>query len=184
MKLSKNLSLAEVVRSETAKRLNIDNSPTKEHLENLKAIAENVFQPIRDHFQCPIHVSSGYRGDELNKAIKGASTTSLHRTGQALDIDMDYTDVSNKEVFDFIKDNLEFDTLIWEFKNEDGSPKWVHVSYIEGKNRKQVIEAYRDPITKITKYKPYEPREEKKETIKRDKGRTTTSKIRSDKQST
>lgn len=183
MKLSKNLSLAEVVRSETAKRLDIDNNPTKEHLDNLKTIAEKVFQPIRDHFECPIHVSSGYRCEALNKAIRGAQT-SLHMTGQALDIDMDFTKVSNTEVFNYIKDNLEFDTLIWEFSNEDGSPKWVHVSYREGQNRNQVIEAYRDPITKITKYKPYEPREEKKETIKRDKGRSATSKVRSDKQST
>lgn len=183
MKLSKNLSLAEVVRSETAKRLDIDNNPTKEHLENLKAIAENVFQPIRDHFNCPIHVSSGYRSEDLNRAIRG-SKMSLHMKGCALDLDMDFTNVSNTEVFNYIKDNLEFDTLIWEFNNEDGSPKWVHVSYIEGKNRKQVIEAYRDPITQITKYKPYEPREEKKETIKRDKGRSATSKVRSDKQST
>lgn len=183
MKLSKNLSLAEVVRSETAKRLDIDNNPTKEHLDNLKAIAENVFQPIRDHFNCPIHVSSGYRSEDLNRAIRG-SKMSLHMKGCALDIDMDFTNVSNTEVFNYIKDNLEFDTLIWEFNNEDGSPKWVHVSYIEGKNRKQVIEAYRDPITQITKYKPYEPREEKKETIKRDKGRATTSKVRTDKQST
>jgi len=183
MKLSKNLSLAEVVRSETAKRLNIDNNPTKEHLENLKAIAENVFQPIRDHFNCPIHVSSGYRSEDLNRAIRG-SKMSLHMKGCALDIDMDFTNVSNTEVFNYIKDNLEFDTLIWEFNNEDGSPKWVHVSYIEGKNRKQVIEAYRDPITQITKYKPYEPREEAKETTKGDKGRTTTSKVRTNKQST
>jgi zinc D-Ala-D-Ala carboxypeptidase len=183
MKLSKNLSLAEVVRSETAKRLNIDNNPTKEHLENLKAIAENVFQPIRDHFNCPIHVSSGYRSEDLNRAIRG-SKMSLHMQGCALDLDMDFTNVSNTEVFNYIKDNLEFDTLIWEFNNEDGSPKWVHVSYIEGKNRKQVIEAYRDPITQITKYKPYEPREEAKETTKGDKGRTTTSKVRTNKQST
>ena len=183
MKLSKNLSLAEVVRSETAKRLNIDNNPTKEHLDNLKAIAENVFQPIRDHFNCPIHVSSGYRSEDLNRAIRG-SKMSLHMKGCALDIDMDFTNVSNTEVFNYIKDNLEFDTLIWEFNNEDGSPKWVHVSYIEGKNRKQVIEAYRDPITQITKYKPYEPREEAKETTKGDKGRTTTSKVRTNKQST
>lgn len=183
MKLSKNLSLAEVVRSETAKRLGIDNNPTKEHLENLKAIAENVFQPIRDHFNCPIHVSSGYRSEDLNRAIRG-SKMSLHMQGCALDLDMDFTNVSNTEVFNYIKDNLEFDTLIWEFSNEDGSPKWVHVSYIEGKNRKQVIEAYRDPITQIAKYKPYEPREEAKETTKRDKGRSATSKVRSDKQST
>ena len=98
MKLSKNLSLAEVVRSETAKRLGIDNYPTKEHIENLKTIANKVFQPIRDHFECPIHVSSGYRGEKLNKAIRGAKT-SLHMQGQALDIDMDFTKVSNTDIF-------------------------------------------------------------------------------------
>tara|TARA_R100000742_G_C4278082_1_gene100548 strand:+ start:1094 stop:1642 length:549 start_codon:yes stop_codon:yes gene_type:complete len=161
MKLSKNLSLAEVVRSETAKRLNIDNNPTKEHLENLKTIADKVFQPIRDHFSCPIHISSGYRGEALNRAIKGSSSTSLHMSGQALDIDMDYTNVSNKEIFEFIKDNLEFDTLIWEYGDE--SPNWVHVSYREGKNRNQILEAYKDPVTSITKYKMYEPRKEKEE---------------------
>ncbi len=166
MKLSKNLSLAEVARSETAKRLGIDNKPTKEHIENLKLIAEKVFQPIRDHFNCPIHVSSGYRGEALNKALRGASKTSLHMTGQALDIDMDYTKVSNKEVFDYIKEELEFDTLIWEFMNEDGSPKWVHVSYREGKNRKQILEAYKDEHTGLTKYKIYEQRKEKQK-IKR-----------------
>ena len=183
MKLSKNLSLAEVVRSETAKRLDIDNSPTKEHIENLKTIAEKVFQPIRDHFSCPIHVSSGYRGEALNRAIRGAKT-SLHMTGQALDIDMDFTNVSNTDIFNYIKDNLEFDTLIWEFSNEDGTPKWVHVSYREGKNRNQILEAYKEPVNNLTKYKMYEPRKEKKETPKRDKGRTTTGKVRSDKQST
>lgn len=183
MKLSKNLSLAEVVRSETAKRLDIDNSPTKEHIENLKVIAEKVFQPIRDHFACPIHVSSGYRGEALNRAIRGAKT-SLHMTGQALDIDMDFTKVSNKDIFNYIKDNLEFDSLIWEFSNKDGTPKWVHVSYRDGKNRNQILEAYKEPVNNLTKYKMYEPREEKKETFKRDKSRSATSKLRSDKQST
>ena len=87
----------------------------------------------------------------------------------------------SKRIFNYIKDNLEFDTLIWEFSNEDGSPKWVHVSYREGKNRNQILEAYKEPINNFTKYKIYEPREEKKETPKRDKGRSATSKVRSDK---
>jgi zinc D-Ala-D-Ala carboxypeptidase len=171
MKLSKNLSLAEGVRSETAKRLGIDNSPTKDHLENLKTIADKVFQPIRDHFKCPIHVSSMYRSENLNRALRYASATSLHMTGQAIDIDMDYTNVSNKEIFDYIKDNLEFDTLIWEMMNDNGTPKWVHVSYREGKNRNQILEAYKDDQTGLVKYKLYEPREEKKET-KRHKSRS------------
>lgn len=164
MKLSKNLTLAEAVRSETAKRLGIDNGPTKEHLENLKITAEKVFQPIRDHFGCPIYVSSMYRSENLNQALRFASKTSLHMSGQAIDIDMDHTSVSNKEIFDFVKDNLEFDTLIWEFCNDDDTPKWVHVSYREGKNRNQILEAYKDEQTGLTKYKIYEQRETKKET--------------------
>lgn len=141
MKLSKNLTLAEVVRSETAKRIGIDNSPSKEHLENLKVIAEKIFQPIRDHFKKPIHISSGYRSESLNKSLKGTSTTSQHMTGEALDIDNDGTSVSNLEIFQYIKDNLDFDTLIWEFGNEE-SPAWIHVSYRNGRpQRNRVLKA-------------------------------------------
>jgi len=141
MQLSKNLSLAEVLRSESAKRNGISNTPTKEHLDNLVSIALNVFQPIRDHFLVPIHISSGYRSVALNKAV-GGSNTSQHSKGQALDIDMDGTKITNKQIFDFIKDNIEFDQLIWEF-GTDKNPDWVHVSYAKGKNRKQILKAVR-----------------------------------------
>jgi NADH dehydrogenase FAD-containing subunit len=141
MQLSKNLSLAEVLRSESAKRNGISNTPTKEHLANLTSIALNVFQPIRDHFLVPIHISSGYRSLALNKAV-GGSNTSQHSKGQALDIDMDGTKITNKQIFDFIKDNIEFDQLIWEF-GTDKNPDWVHVSYAKGKNRKQILKAVR-----------------------------------------
>jgi zinc D-Ala-D-Ala carboxypeptidase len=141
MQLSKNLSLAEVLRSESAKRNGISNTPTKEHLDNLTSIALNVFQPIRDHFLVPIHISSGYRSVALNKAV-GGSNTSQHSKGQALDIDMDGTKITNKQIFDFIKDNIEFDQLIWEF-GTDKNPDWVHVSYVKGKNRKQILKAVR-----------------------------------------
>ena len=141
MQLSKNLSLAEVLRSESAKRNGISNIPTKEHLANLTSIALNVFQPIRDHFLVPIHISSGYRSVALNKAV-GGSNTSQHSKGQALDIDMDGTKITNKQIFDFIKDNIEFDQLIWEF-GTDKNPDWVHVSYAKGKNRKQILKAVR-----------------------------------------
>ena len=169
MKLSKNLSLAEVVRSETAKRLYIDNTPSKDHIENLKIIAEKVFQPIRDHFKCPVHISSGYRSQDLNNALRGSSKTSLHMTGQALDIDMDFTDVSNKDVFNFIKDKLKFDTLIWELGEE--SPKWIHVTYREGKNRNQILQAYRDLNGSIN-YKMYEQRKEKQKEVQGNKTRS------------
>ena len=152
MQLSKNLALAEVMRSETAKRKGISNMPTPEHIENFKLLAENVFQPIRDHFGVPIILSSGYRSKELNTAVGGA-LSSQHCTGEAIDIDMDGTTVKNAEVFNFIKDNLNFDQLIWEF-GTDSNPDWVHVSYeSSGKQRKQILKAVKS--AKGTSYLPY-----------------------------
>jgi hypothetical protein len=142
MKLSEHLDLSEVTRSDSAKRKGISNEPTPEHLENFKKLAENIFEPIRKHFGVPIHLSSGYRSKALNAAI-GGSATSQHCTGEAIDIDMDGSanGVSNKMVFDYIKANLNFDQLIWEFGTKD-APDWVHVSFEStGKQRKQVLRA-------------------------------------------
>ena len=140
MQLSKNLSIAEMIRSESAKRKGISNMPTEEHLANMKKLATNVFQPIREYFNVPIHISSGYRSLELNKAIKG-SKTSQHCTGEAIDIDMDGTKVTNKQVFDYIKNNIVFDQMIWELGTAL-NPDWVHVSYEStGKQRKQILKA-------------------------------------------
>ncbi len=144
MKLSEHLDLSEVVRSESAKRKGISNMPTPEHIANFKILAEKVFEPIRIHFRCPIIISSGYRSKELNQAI-GGSSTSQHCTAEAIDIDMDGTPngVTNRMVFDYIKDNLEFDQLIYEFGNSE-NPDWVHVSYEStGKQRKQILRASR-----------------------------------------
>jgi hypothetical protein len=140
MKLSKYVSLAEVTRSDTAKRKGIDNSPTAEHLENLKTICEEVFDKVREHFGVPIYISSGYRSAALNKAI-GGSATSDHNNGKALDLDQDGhgNGVKNKDVFNFIKDNLEFDQLIAEGSNGAGDMNWVHVGYRKGTNRKQIL---------------------------------------------
>jgi len=153
MKISKHLSLAEVTRSETAKRNGIDNTPTAEHLENFKLLAEKVFEPIRAHFKVPIHISSGYRSQALNKFIKG-SASSQHCKGEAIDIDMDGTsgDVTNFDIFSYIKDNLDFDQVISEFP-ENGNPAWVHVSYVKIGNRKQILVAKR--IARATKYISY-----------------------------
>jgi hypothetical protein len=154
MQLSKNLSLAEVTRSETAKRRGISNMPTPEHIENFKKLAENVFQPIRDHFGVPIHLSSGYRSAALNKAVGGASS-SQHSKGEAIDIDMDGSanGVNNKMVFDFIKANVNFDQLIAEFP-VNGNPAWVHVSYNgDGAQRKQILVAKK--VGSKTAYIPY-----------------------------
>ena len=142
MKLSENLSLSEVIRSESAKRKGVSNMPTEEHIANFKVLAEKVFQPIRENFRVPILISSGYRSKELNAAI-GGSLTSQHCSGEAIDIDMDGTPhgVTNLDIFNFIKDKLDFDQLINEFP-KDGNPDWVHVSYkVKGGNRKQVLKA-------------------------------------------
>ena len=143
MKISPNLNLAEITRSDTAKRHGIDNTPTAEHLENFKLLADKVFEPIREHFKTPIFISSGYRSKALNSFIKG-SLSSQHCMGQAIDIDMDGSngEVTNRMVFDFIKNKLDFDQLIWEF-GTDFNPDWVHVSYVKGKNRKQKLKAIR-----------------------------------------
>ena len=140
MYISKHLELAELIRSESAKRAGISNMPTPEHIANLKKVADNVFEKIREHFGRPILISSGYRSIDLNKIIKGAQS-SQHSTGEAIDIDMDGTDVTNKEIFEFIKFNVSFDQLIWEF-GTDKNPDWVHVSYeSSGKQRKQILRA-------------------------------------------
>tara|TARA_R100000541_G_scaffold58609_1_gene70092 strand:+ start:1010 stop:1471 length:462 start_codon:yes stop_codon:yes gene_type:complete len=143
MNLSDNLSLNEVIKSDTAIKNGIDNNPTEEHLKALKTIANEVFQPIRDYFDVPIAISSGYRSRALNIAIKG-SATSQHCKGEALDLDADvFGRVTNAEIYNYIKDNLDFDQLIWEF-GTDEEPNWVHVSYTTKKaNRKMILKAYK-----------------------------------------
>ena len=143
MQLSKNLYLSEVTKSQTAIQKGIKNEPTKEEIQNLKDIAENIFQPVRDHFKVPIGISSGYRSKKLNQII-GGSKTSEHMSGRALDIDADiYGNITNKQIFDFIRKNLEFNQLIWEF-GDDNNPDWVHVSFDKGNNKKRVLRAGRD----------------------------------------
>jgi hypothetical protein len=136
------LNLGEVVRSESAKRNGISNLPTAEHLENMKALGINVFDKIREHFGCPIGLSSGYRSEALNNAIKGSSKTSQHCKGEAFDIDAQiHGKITNKAIFDYIRQNLDFDQLIWEF-GTDQEPDWVHVSYKKsGGNRKSILKA-------------------------------------------
>ena len=153
MKLSIYVSLAEVTRSDTAKRKGVDNNPTPEHLENLKVICTEVFDKVREHFGVPIFISSGYRSAALNKAI-GGSNTSDHSNGRALDLDQDGhgNGVTNRQVFDYIKNNLEFDQLIWEFGSSQ-NPDWVHVGYRKGANRKQILRAIKEGGK--TTYVPY-----------------------------
>ena len=151
MKLSNNLSVAEVTKSNTAKRWGISNEPTIEHLENLKAIALNIFQPARNYFKKPIFVSSGYRSEALNEKI-GGSTKSQHSKGEALDLDAHiFGGLTNQQLFKFIYDHTDFDQLIWEF-GTDEEPDWVHVSYVSDRNnRRETLKAYK--ANNVTKYK-------------------------------
>ena len=139
MRLSKNFVLSEITRSNTAKRLGIDNEPTKKDLENLQRIVTNLLQPLRNHLG-PIRISSGYRSKELNRAI-GGSNKSQHSKGEAVDIQFwKEGQMCNKEVYDWIIDNaVEFDQMINEF---DFS--WIHISLKKSKNRREVLEAYKD----------------------------------------
>lgn len=143
-----------MTKSRTALRRGIDNSPTPEHIENMKALAENIFQPIRDHFGVPIYISSGYRSEALNNAI-GGSKTSQHSKGQAIDLDRDaHSQPHNSDLFIFVKDNLDFDQMIWEFGTDD-NPDWVHISYNpDGKQRNQLLVAYKDSNNR-TRYKQW-----------------------------
>ena len=135
MKLTQHFALAEFTRSESAKRHGVPNEPTPEHLQNLIVLCERVLEPIRIKFG-PINISSGYRSKTLNHYI-GGSLNSQHCEAKAADIDMDgMGSVSNKEIFEYIKNELEFDQLINEFNYG-----WVHVSYNLGKNRRQILDA-------------------------------------------
>jgi len=133
-RISKHISYKEAVGSNYAKQYGIKNKPDEEQVENMKLLAEKVFEPLREWVGCPIRVNSMFRSLELNTALKGSQTSS-HMKGEAMDI-TSMGGKSNLEMFHYIKDNLEFDQLIWEFGKE---PKWLHVSYNKYKNRKQVL---------------------------------------------
>ena len=136
MKLTENFSLHEMTSSVTAQKRGINNMPTQEHTENLKALCENVLEPVRELMGCPIKITSGYRSGQLNAYIGGASM-SQHMFGQAVDIDLNER---NAELYNAIVNNLEFDQVIWEF-GTDENPDWVHVSYAADKNRKKCLKA-------------------------------------------
>jgi len=144
MNLSKHLTLHEATKSNTAIRNGIDNLPTKTHLEALKLLAKEVFEPLREHFNQPIYVSSGYRSKKLNSLVRGSSS-SQHCKGEALDLDNDYRNsVTNEEIYFYILENLDFDMLINE---EDFS--WIHVSYKKTGNRKQVLKMNKGRYTRL-----------------------------------
>ena len=137
MKLSGHFSLAELTKSQTATRKGIDNKPTLEHIENLTELCVQILEPTRRNFGKPMVISSGYRSEELCKAI-GSSKNSQHAKGEAADFEM--FGVDNKQLAKYIKNNLVFDQLILEFYNpDDPSSGWVHCSYNKEENRKQSL---------------------------------------------
>jgi zinc D-Ala-D-Ala carboxypeptidase len=142
MNISEHISMKEALRSNTAERLGINNMPDNDTLITMQITAQHIFEPLRNHFNEPIYISSFYRSPELNKAI-GGSTSSQHCIGEAIDIDDVYSKASNVDFFNYIKDKLEFDQLIWEF-GDDENPAWVHVSYALGKNRMRILKAIKE----------------------------------------
>ena len=140
MKLSKNFTLGEMIQSQTAIRKNIDNNPNGDQILNLIDLCDNVLQPLRDAIG-PIRISSGFRSQKLNVAIGGAASSQhCALNGAAADIDMGE---KNADIFEWLKSNVDFDQLIWEF-GDKSNPSWVHVSYKEGKNRNQILKAIKE----------------------------------------
>jgi uncharacterized protein YcbK (DUF882 family) len=136
--ISKYVSYEEATKSQTAIRNHIENKPSFAELENMKYVATEIFDKVREHFGIPLKVSSFYRCSKLNKAV-GGSPTSQHVEGKAIDIDADGSTITNSQIFDYIKNHFNFDQLIWEFGNST-NPAWVHVSLNKsGKNRKQIL---------------------------------------------
>ena len=142
-KISKHVSMREGVYSNTAMRLGLNNTPSDDHLENMGLLCQKVFEPLREFVGGPIKINSFYRGPELNKAI-GGSSKSQHCKGQAIDIDDTFGHMSNAEMFNWIKANLDYDQMIWEF-GTDENPNWVHVSYVnKDDNRNRCLKAYKE----------------------------------------
>jgi len=154
MKLSKNFSLAELTKSQTAERMGMDNNPSEGEVENLRLLCERVLQPVRDHFNKVVTISSGYRNEILSKKI-GSSSKSQHCKGMAADFEI--FSVPNNEVSDWIKENLMFDQLILEYYTP-GEPNsgWIHCSYNPevNANRKEYLMAIKNQETGKTEYKP------------------------------
>ena len=153
MRISEHISYKEGVKSNTATRLGIDNTPGEYEIGNMELIAERIFEPLRAWVGGPVKINSFYRNKELNLAI-GGSQRSQHCEGRAIDLDDTFGYKTNAEMFHYIKENLNFDQMIWEF-GSDKNPDWVHISYVsEDQNRNRCLIAYKEKGK--TKYKLYE----------------------------
>ena len=142
-RISEHISYQEATRSLTAIKKGIDNTPNNNQLENMRALANYVFEPVRNFFNTPIYICSYFRSPMLNTII-GGSVSSQHcaKKGAAMDMDAAvYGGFTNSELFEFIRGNIGFDQLIWEF-GDDYEPNWVHVSFHMGHNRNEVLQAF------------------------------------------
>lgn len=149
-RISKNISFKEAIRSNTAKRLNIDNSPNSYQISNMVGTALKVFEPLREWVGGPVKINSFFRCEKLNRAIGGAKR-SQHMEGRAMDLDDTFGHKTNAEMFHYIKNNLSFDQLIWEFGDSE-NPDWIHVSYVsDDENRGRCLIA--EKIDGKTKYR-------------------------------
>jgi len=156
MRISKYLTLEEAIKSHTALRLGIDNTPNEEEIERMKYAARNLFDPVREYMKGPLGCTSFVRCQALNDAVLGSSKTSQHRTGEATDMDADVYNVStNVEIFYLIKEQLEFDQLIGEYPNKDGDFAWVHGSLVmpPKKNRKEVLVKLKEKYIPFSEYR-------------------------------
>ena len=142
-KISKHISYKEATRSTTAVRTGLNNAPNEAQLKCMSILSEKIFEPLREHVGGPIRINSFFRSVELNKAI-GGSSTSQHCKGQAFDLDDSYGCMTNAEMYKFVKDNLDFDQMIWEF-GDDENPNWIHISYVsQEKNRNRCLKAWKE----------------------------------------
>ena len=143
MQISKNVSYNEAIKSNTATRLGINNLPDQKQIDNMKLVADKIFQPLREFVGGPIKINSFFRSPDLNRAI-GGSSKSQHCLGLAMDLDDTFGHKTNAEMFNWIRENLDYDQMIWEFGSDD-NPAWVHVSYVSPeKNRNRCLKAYKE----------------------------------------
>ena len=142
-KISEHVSYKEGVKSNTASRLGIENTPGSYELSNMGILADNIFEPLRKWVGGPIKINSFFRSENLNKAI-GGSSRSQHCQGRAMDVDDTFGHKTNAEMFHYVKENLNFDQIIWEFGDDD-NPDWVHISYIsDSENRGRALKAVKE----------------------------------------
>jgi len=140
--ISKHISYHEGTYSQTGVRRDLDNTPDDSQLKRMEEVAENLFEPLREWVGGPIKINSFFRGLPLNTAIGGAKS-SQHMKGQAIDIDDTFGHATNAQMYNFIKENLDFDQIIWEF-GTDENPNWVHISYVSPEeNRNRCLLAYK-----------------------------------------